>query len=336
MEGLSRSLYDVFSANDYPVHRKPLLKKIGEALNGTVLAYTANPFHPMPLINQQDIPFFENLLMSSGKNENGFLILSSPGGDGNVAEKLILMLRHYFKNFTVIVPSYAKSAATMIALGSDKILMGYLAELGPIDPQLMLPGYPQPIPARAFIDGLEDIRTRIISNKDPVEMYLPMLHNIKPEILAISQGAIEHAKDFAERHLSKYMLKGNPSQASKVAQLLSEGKQYKSHGQVIDFDQAKNELGLTVEMIESESDLWQSIWELYVRSIQFMLQNQASGAAKLFEGPNYSFMLNIQIQLQQVPVRVQPPPNVPIQPPSPPPKNLESKPATEKEQSQKK
>jgi hypothetical protein len=336
MASLSRSLYDVFSSNDYSVHRKPLFKKIGKALNGTVLAYTANPFHPMPLINQQDIPFFENLLMSSGKSDNGFLILSSPGGDGNVAEKLILMLRHYFKNFTVIVPSYAKSAATMIALGSDKILMGYLAELGPIDPQLMLPGYPQPIPARAFIDGLEDIRTRIISYKDPVEMYLPMLHNIKPEILAISQAAIEHAKDFAERHLKKYMLSANPSQATKVAQLLSEGKQYKSHGQVIDFDQAKNELGLNVEMIESESDLWQNIWELYVRSIQFMLQNQATGAAKLFEGPNYSFMLNLLIQVQQVPVRVQPPPNIPIQPPASPQKNLESKPATEKEQLQKK
>ena len=279
----------------------------------------------MPMISQQDIIFFENLLMSSGKSENGFLILSSPGGDGNVAEKLIIMVRRYFKNFTVIVPNYAKSAATMIALGSDKILMGYLAELGPIDPQLMLPGYPQPIPARAFIDGLEDIRTRIISNKDPVEMYLPMLHNIKPEILALSQSAIEHAKDFADRHLKKYMLREDPAQATRVSQLLSEGKQYKSHGQVIDFVQVKDELKLNVEMIDPESVLWEKVWELYVRSIQFMLNNQNVGAAKLFEGPNYSFMLNLQIQLQQAPMRVQPPPNIPIQPPAPPQKNIEPK-----------
>ncbi len=219
----------------------------------------------MPLLSQQDVPFFENLLKSSGKSKNGFLLLSSPGGDGNVAEKLILMLREYFENFTVIVPNYAKSAATMIALGSDKILMGYLAELGPIDPQLILPGYSQSIPARSYIDGLEDIRTRIMVNKEPVEMYAPILHNVKPEVLAMSQAAIDNTKEFAEKYLKKYVLKENPEQAAKVANLLSQGQQYKSHGHVINFEQARNDLGLNVERIDPESQLWEGIWELYMR-----------------------------------------------------------------------
>lgn len=317
MSGLTRRFYDILSSNDYPVHRKPLFEEIGKALNGTVIAYTANPYHPMPVLNQQDVPFFESLLKSSGKSKNGYLMLSSPGGDGNVAEKLIVMLREYFENFTVIVPNYAKSAATMIALGSDKILMGYLAELGPIDPQLILPGYLQPIPARSFIEGLRDIRTRIMENKEPVEMYVPMLHNVKPEVLAMSQAAIDNAKEFAEKHLKKYMLKENPKQAKKVAELLSEGQQYKSHGQVINFEQVKDDLGLNVEMIDPQSELWDGIWELYMRSIQFMMQNLPNGAAKLFEGPNFSFMVNIQVQMQQVPMRIQPPPIIPKEPPRP-------------------
>ncbi len=321
MAGLSRRFYDILSANDFPVHRKPLFEEIGKALGGTVVAYTANPYHLMPILNQQDVPYFETLLRSSGKDENGFLILSSPGGDGNVAEKLILMLRQYYKNFTVIVPNFAKSAATMIALGSDKILMGYLAELGPIDPQLILPGYPQPIPARSFIEGLEDIRKRVMEGKEPVDMYVPILHNVKPEVLAMSQAAIDNAKNFAEKHLKRYMLKSNPKQAAKVAEYLSNGREYKSHGQVINFEQAKNELGLNVEMIDPDSVLWESIWELYLRSIQFMMQNQAAGAAKLFEGLNYSFMINIQVQIAQMPLRIpqpaQPAPNIPIQPPKP-------------------
>jgi ClpP class serine protease len=37
----------------------------------------------------------------------------------------------------VIVPNIAKSAATLFALGADEILMGYLSELGPIDPQVL-------------------------------------------------------------------------------------------------------------------------------------------------------------------------------------------------------
>jgi len=318
MPGLKRRFYDILSPNDYTAHRQPLFKEIGKSLGGTILAYTASPYHPMPMLSQHDVPFFESLLQSSGKNKNGFLMLSSPGGDGNVPEKLIGMFRRYFENFTVIVPNYAKSAATMIALGSDKILMGYLAELGPIDPQLILPGYPIPIPARSVIDGLEDIKIRITKYKEPVEMYAPLLHNIKPEVLALSQAAIDNARDFAERHLKKYMLKGNPRQASRVAKILSEGLQYKSHGQVITFEQAKNDLQLNVEMIDPESQLWEDIWELYMRSIQFMMQNQAGGAAKLFEGPDFSSMFNVQVQ--QTAMRVQPPPIIPIQPPGPPPK----------------
>jgi len=63
-------------------------------------------------------------------------MINSPGGNADVAEKMIRMCRQRFQTFNIIVPDYAKSAATMIALGSDKIMMGYLAELGPIDPQL--------------------------------------------------------------------------------------------------------------------------------------------------------------------------------------------------------
>src|SRR4030043_45737 len=119
----------------------------------------------------QDIPLFEDLLRSTAGADEGYLIINSPGGDGNVAEKMIVMCRQRFtKSFKVIVPNFAKSAATMIALGTDKILMGYLAELGPIDPQVGNPlgGL---IPARSFVDGLEMIRRNIIEKGDPVQMY---------------------------------------------------------------------------------------------------------------------------------------------------------------------
>ena len=50
----------------------------------------------------------------------------------------------------------------MMCLGADKIMMGYLAELGPIDPQITLSGNP-PTPARSLIDGLEMVRSNIKS-----------------------------------------------------------------------------------------------------------------------------------------------------------------------------
>ena len=52
------------------------------------------------------------------------LIIDAPGGDGLAAERLIEVCRSYTKkDFETIVPARAKSAATMVCLGSDRILL---------------------------------------------------------------------------------------------------------------------------------------------------------------------------------------------------------------------
>lgn len=230
---------DIISPNDARI-RQQLIREIQSELDGDLLTYTANPGNPFGFVMHQDVLLFEDLLRTS-KSHIGYLMLTSPGGDPNAAEKFIIMCRERFtKGFYTIIPNYAKSAGTMIALGSDKILMGYLAELGPIDPQLQIGPMPGPsLPARSFIDGLENIRGNIRDKGDPVQMYVPMLSRIRPELIAICQSAISDSRGFAEKWLKKCMLKENPKQAESVAKWLSEGKKYKSHGKVIDYSEVK-------------------------------------------------------------------------------------------------
>ncbi len=114
-------------------------------------------------IDSDDIPAFGDVLMSVGEVDELNLIINSPGGDGTVAEKIIELCRAYCKDFKVIVPNRAKSAATIIALGADQIVMGYCSELGPIDAQVVIlvggvPHYiyqhsPSLIPARHWKSG---------------------------------------------------------------------------------------------------------------------------------------------------------------------------------------
>ena len=291
-----------------------MIQNLQKILNAKVITYVASLYHPVPMIMNQDIPLFEDLLRSAGEAEEGYLIINSPGGDGNVAEKIITMCRQRFtKSFKVIVPNFAKSAATMIALGGDQILMGYLAELGPIDPQLGNPVAGGLIPARSFIDGLEMIR-RNIAKGDPVQMYLPMLAQIRPEIIAQCQSAIDGSREFAEKWLRECMLKENPEHAKQVAGWLSEGVKYKSHGKVIDYNEAHDVLKLNVEKIPQNSDLWNNVWELYCRSVLFL---QQQGAAKLFESEAVSLTMHIQLQVMG---RPQPPPRrvMPLTPAPPP------------------
>lgn len=295
---------DLIAPNDARVRQK-LIKKIQSKLGGSLIIYTANPAHPFGLVMSQDTLLFEDVLRSVSDQSNGYLMLTSPGGDPNAAEKLLFMCRKRFTDsFCVVVPNYAKSAATMIALGSDKILMGYLAELGPIDPQLQIGAIPGPsIPARSFIDGLENIRAKIRDEGDPVNMYVPMLSKIRPEVIAICQSAIEDSRKFAAKWLKQYMLKDDHNQADKVATWLSEGKKYTSHGKVIDCTEAKDVLKLKAEEIDKSAQLWDEIWELYARSVQ---QLQQTGAAKLFENESVSLSMNIEPVISSPPKPPQP------------------------------
>jgi hypothetical protein len=67
------------------------------------------------------------------------LIIHSPGGSPEAAEQMLEYLRSQFTYIRALVPLQAKSAAAMLALGCDEIVMGLHSELGPIDPQILIP-----------------------------------------------------------------------------------------------------------------------------------------------------------------------------------------------------
>ena len=282
---------NILNENSHTV-RRSIIRDIEDEVGGKVICYLENPEHPFSYIHNRDVIQFEDMLRSAGDSKKGFLILNSSGGNGDAAEKLLSMCRERFKDgFTIIVPNFAKSAATMMCLGADKIMMGYLAELGPIDPQITLPGDP-PVPARSLIDGLEMVRARIESG-DPPSMYLSMLQRLKPEIISMCVSAIANVECFAMDWLSRYMLRSDPEHAAKVAEWLSDGQTYKSHGKVIDYCEAKDTLKLNVERMDPDSKLWCMVWELYVRSVVFM-QNRGSSTAKMFESSDVFLTMDIQ------------------------------------------
>lgn len=64
------------------------------------------------------------------------LVIDSPGGSAQAAYQIGRMFQRHCGGFTAVVPRYAKSAATLLALGGNTILMGQDAELGPLDAQL--------------------------------------------------------------------------------------------------------------------------------------------------------------------------------------------------------
>ncbi|MFO8006515.1 MAG: ATP-dependent Clp protease proteolytic subunit, partial [Candidatus Brocadiia bacterium] len=120
--------------------RQEVIRSIEELTGRELLVYEANLFSERSSLGEEDVQPFADLLCRVERDSGIDLVLQSPGGSIDAAEKVVYMCRELASRFRVIVPEYAKSAATLIALASDEVIMGITSELGPIDAQLSGPG----------------------------------------------------------------------------------------------------------------------------------------------------------------------------------------------------
>jgi ClpP class serine protease len=92
-----------------------------------------------PLARYIDIQDSEEVLRAIKLTDDSVpidLILHTPGGLVLAAEQIAHALRKHPARITVIVPHYAMSGGTLIAMAADEVLMDDNAVLGPVDPQL--------------------------------------------------------------------------------------------------------------------------------------------------------------------------------------------------------
>jgi ClpP class serine protease len=64
------------------------------------------------------------------------LILHTPGGLVIAARQVAAALASHDGKVTAVVPHYAMSGGTLVALAADEIVLDAHATLGPVDPQL--------------------------------------------------------------------------------------------------------------------------------------------------------------------------------------------------------
>lgn len=118
--------------------RKKLIQQIEEKRGSKVIAYVTSdrPGLSVPIANDVVSLIHEHILLFQEKElEKLDLFIYSRGGQSDVPWSIVSMFREYSKkgSFSVLIPYRAHSAATVIALGADEIVMTKKAELGPID-----------------------------------------------------------------------------------------------------------------------------------------------------------------------------------------------------------
>ena len=252
--------------------RQPYLKAITTARsNRTVVSFFMSFGISTPL-DPDDADQFEEILCNANIKNGITLLLDAPGGDGLTAERIIQICRSYSKgDFETIVAARAKSAATMVCLGSDRILMSPTSELGPIDPQVPMDlsgsGYPEWVAAHHITKAYDELFDGAKALTDGhIEPYLQQLTKFNAVKISQLKAVTNLAEQIAVNALSRGMLKGKTSEEIKnLIKPFTDPDITMSHGRGIDLDQALN-AGLNVEKIELDSDLWAAVRGLYVRS----------------------------------------------------------------------
>jgi hypothetical protein len=185
------------------------------------------------------------------------LLIESPGGDAHFAYQIARFFQRRASHFTVIVPSYAKSAATLMALGATELIMGRDAELGPLDVQMFDPEREELGSALNAVQSLERLNAFSMSAIDQlmpllirrtgrrIDTLLPMVLNyvvtfVKPLLEKID--AVDYTKKSRELKVAEqYAIRLMKSRyawpkASAVARSLVE--KFPTHRFVIDRDEA--------------------------------------------------------------------------------------------------
>ena len=106
------------------------------------------------------------------RNKKIALVIDSPGGDAQAAYQIAALLRRHCGGFTAVIPRYAKSAATLIALGADEIMLGEFGELGPLDVQVMNPDREERLSALDEIQSLERLNAFALTALDKAMFML--------------------------------------------------------------------------------------------------------------------------------------------------------------------
>ncbi|MGD8505586.1 MAG: hypothetical protein PVF15_02855, partial [Candidatus Bathyarchaeota archaeon] len=228
------SLTDIIKEQDEK--RRNLIKEIQQTTETKIVNYSANFAHPAGNIIRSDVIMFNEMISTLGFPEKLDLIIHSPGGIVEVAENIVTMIRDSVQSFRVIVPEAAKSAATLIALASDKILMSRIAELGPIDPAIVIgidPTMRQPVfrPAWSYINSLKRLEEELGGGRNP-NIVIPLVNKIDPTLLDVAKNALDYSKSLAERWLREYM-HISEAEAKAIAENLSDVSQHLSHGRAI-------------------------------------------------------------------------------------------------------
>ena len=259
MQELDKTLKDIL--NDK-------LVKLEKSFNADAIFYYGE-IHPSYEKGFRD--FIEQIKEGEVKRNRLVILLNSPGGSAETAEKMVGMIRYHYEEVYFVVPDYALSAGTIFCMSGDKIFMDYSSSLSPIDPQVY--NGTKYVPALGYLDKVFEMIERSKKGELTQAEYL-----ILQSLDLAELRSYEQARDLTVSLLKEWLLKykfknwivhrtnpekrGQPvtqeekeARAEEIAKLLGDNKIWHSHGRFIGISTIQNVLKLEIEDYSQNKEL---------------------------------------------------------------------------------
>jgi hypothetical protein len=265
----------------FPATRTKAIKAVEKDLGGRTLVTFFTSFSHAVGIDNDDCDMLQSVLQHIDLSKGLALMVDSPGGDGLAAELIVNTCRAYSgtNDYWAIVPGSAKSAASIICMGASKIVMADTSQLGPVDPQIIRregANYRQ-FSAYNLVSSYDKLFKEAVQTKGNLEPFLQQLQSFNITDINHYRDLISLAEDIAIKILKSGMMKKRTkAQIRKCIELFLDPKMGTiSHSRSINRIEAED-CHLKIEKLDVQSARWQAIYELYVRTQDFVNGRYAS------------------------------------------------------------
>lgn len=195
-----------------------------------------------------------NIILDKQHNKRPklYLLVNSLGGQVASSFKIALAIRNCFEDITVFVPHIAASGGTMLALTGNRIRMGMMSHISPVDVQV--PYKDTYVSANSPLAAEADLAERV-AKKRPDELSYLEKHFVDSLDLTILME-MNNVVKMGEMYMKKILNKAKYSESAQNNIIRNLIFALPTHNFVIQRDLAK-EIGVSVEDSNTNPDEWE-------------------------------------------------------------------------------
>lgn len=247
--------------------RSALYSEVAKLRNRPLITYVTSirPNLSCNMAGDSIIPIIEQIeLIPDDVKEIDFLIISN-GGDPITALRIMSLLRERFDKIGVLLPYVAYSAATILSLGADEIVMHPYSNLGPVDPQLTVSHNNERGVRENLQFSSEDLRNYvdfirsdvgITDQQHLVSTISPLLKDVGTLPIGSAKRSQQLSLTLSEKMLGWHF--DDNAKAKSIAKALNSS--YYHHGYAVGRKEA-TEIGLPITV--PEKDLERLLWAIW-------------------------------------------------------------------------